>query len=111
MEDQVQERRRSTRRTTARVLRGRVYFYVNNRRASLPCLIRDMAYEGARIILADRSNIPDGVDLYIPERKRIAHASVQWRRGGKIGLALSDVERHAAERPSRPRVMLPGSEL
>ena len=90
----MQERRRSTRRTTARVLRGRVYFYVNNRRASLPCLIRDMAYEGARIILADRSNIPDEVDLYIPERKRIAHASVQWRRGGKIGLALSYVEPH-----------------
>ena len=111
MEDQVQERRRSTRRTTARVLCGRVYFYVNNRRASLPCLIRDMAYEGARIILADRSNIPDELDLLHSGKKtdRACQRAVATRRQNR--LALSDVEPHAAERPSRPRVMLPGSEL
>ena len=27
--------------------------YFNNGRKSLPCLIRDVAYEGARIIIAD----------------------------------------------------------
>ena len=78
----MQERRRSTRRTTARVLCGRVYFYVNNRRASLPCLIRDMAYEGARIILADRSNIPDEVDLLHSGKKtdRACQRAVATRR-------------------------------
>lgn len=97
----MQERRRWPRRNKR--LRGRIYFNVNNSRTSLPCLIRDISYEGARIVLADAINIPDEVDLYIPERKRIAHASVRWRHGGKLGLALSDIERHVADRPSRLR--------
>jgi hypothetical protein len=29
--------------------------------------------------------------LYIPKRKRIAHASVRWRHGDKLGLALFEV--------------------
>jgi hypothetical protein len=95
------ERRRLPRQNKR--LRGRIYFNANNSRTSLPCLIHDISYEGARIILADAINVPDEVDLYIPERKRIAHASVRWRHGDKLGLALSDVERHAAGRPSRLR--------
>ena len=41
-------------------MRGRVYF--NNGRKSLPCLIRDVAYEGARIILTDPADIPNEID-------------------------------------------------
>ena len=102
MEKKMQERRRSPHQT--KCLRGRVYF--NNGTNSLPCLIRDVAYEGARIIIADPADIPDEIDLYIPKRKRIAHASVRWRHGDKIGLALFDVGRHAEERPSRSRATL-----
>jgi hypothetical protein len=91
----MNERRRSPRH--AKCLRGRVYF--NDGRESLPCLIRDVAYEGARIIIAHRgASIPNGIDLYIPKRKRIAHASVRWRHGDKLGLALSEVRRHTGER-------------
>ena len=82
---------RSTRRTKR--LRGRLYFQVDDRRSSLPCLVRDMSYEGARIVVAGRSKIPDELDLYVPERKRIAHATVRWRHGGKVGLVLSNVAR------------------
>ena len=92
----MNERRRSRRQT--RCLRGRVYF--NNGRKSLPCLIRDVAYEGARIILTDPADIPNEIDLYIPNRKRIAHASVRWRHGDKLGLALFEVGHHTRERPS-----------
>jgi PilZ domain-containing protein len=84
-------RRRSARRTKR--LQGRLYFQVDDRRSSLPCLVRDMSYEGARIVVAGRSKIPDELDLYIPERKRIAHASVRWRHGARVGLVLSNVTR------------------
>jgi hypothetical protein len=90
----MNERRRFPRHI--KCLRGRVYF--NDGRKSLPCVIRDVAYEGARIIIAHRATIPNEIDLYIPKRKRIAHATVRWRRGGKLGLALSEVRRHTADR-------------
>src|SRR6185312_11214085 len=44
---------------------SRVYF--NDGRKSLPCLIRDVAYEGARIIIAHQATIPNEIDLYIPK--------------------------------------------
>ena len=93
----MQERRHLPGQT--KCLRGRVYF--NNGHKSLPCLIRDVAYEGARIVIADPPAIPNEIDLYIPKRKRITRASVRWRHGENLGLALSDVGRQAWERPSR----------
>lgn len=89
VKNEMQGGRRSTRRTKR--LRGRLYFQVANRRSSLPCLVRDISYEGARIVVAGRSKIPDELDLYIPERKRIAHASVRWRHGARVGLVLTNV--------------------
>ena len=85
----MQEQRRLPHQ--GKCLRGRIY--LNNGRKSLSCVIRDVAYEGARIIVADPAVIPNEVDLYIPKRKRIAHASVRWRHDDKIGLALSEVRR------------------
>ena len=41
--------------------------------------------------------------LIIPKRKRIAHASVRWRHGDKLGLALSEVRRHTGERRAHLR--------
>jgi hypothetical protein len=82
-------------------LRGRIYF--NDGRKSVPCLIRDVAYEGARIIIAHRASIPNEIDLYIPKKKRIAHASVRWRHGDKLGLALSEVRRRTEDRRTNLR--------
>lgn len=47
-------------------------------RKSADCLIRDVCYEGARIIFSDPVNIPD-----IPDKKRTVSAHVQWRRGDR----------------------------
>jgi PilZ domain len=95
----MQERRRSPRQT--KCLRGRIYF--NSGRQSVSCLIRDIAYEGARIIITKAAAIPNEIDLYIPKRKRITHASVRWRHGDSLGLALSEIGRHAEDRPARMR--------
>lgn len=97
------QERRSPRQT--KCLRGRIFF--KNGRKSLPCLIRDVAYEGARIIIANPADIPNEIDLYIPERRRITHARVRWRHDDKIGLVLYEVRRNTGtkvaniKRPSR----------
>jgi hypothetical protein len=91
----MNERRRSSHRTKR--LRGRLYFDRHGRE-SQSCQIIDAFYEGARIIVDNPARIPDQVDLYIPKKKRIAHASVRWRHGHKLGLALTGIERQAAIR-------------
>ena len=101
----MNERRRSPRRTKR--LRGRLYFDRHGRE-SQPCQIIDAFYEGARIIVDNPARIPDQVDLYIPKKKRIAHASVRWRHGRKLGLALSEIGRQAGDRPARSSATLAG---
>ena len=92
----MNERRRLSRRT--KCLRGRLYFNSNGRK-SRPCQILDAFYEGARIVVDNPARIPNEVDLYIPKKKRIAHASVRWRHGRKLGLAFSE-NRAPSRRPS-----------
>jgi hypothetical protein len=87
----MEERRRSIRQKC--FLRGRVYF--DGGRKSVDCLTRDISYyEGARIIFYDPVNIPDVVELYIPDKKRTVSARVQWRHGNKIGLAFFQTASH-----------------
>jgi hypothetical protein len=86
------ERRRSPRQKS--FLRGCVYF--NKRRNALDCLIRDLSAEGARIIFSEAVNVPDVVDLYIPQKEQTVRARVQWRHGDEIGLAFPD-HVHAAD--------------
>ena len=74
-------------------LRGCVYF--NKRRSALDCLIRDISSEGARIIFSDTVNVPDVVELYIPQKEQTVRAHVQWRHGDEIGLAFPDAMRAA----------------
>jgi len=69
-------------------LRGRVYF--NDGRKSLPCFIRDIFYEGARIVLPQRTKIPDLIELHVPKKHRVVQASVRWCHGNTLGLAFSD---------------------
>ena len=85
------ERRRSVRK---KFLRGCIYF--NKRRSAIDCLIRDISDQGARIIL----NVPDAVDLYIPQKEQTIRARVQWRRGDEVGLAFPQPD---AARPASPQ--------
>ena len=78
----MQERRLSVREKCH--LRGRVYF--SDGRKSRRCLIRDISYEGARIDLFDPIDIPEEIKLYVPAKKRIMRATVQWRHGKRIGV-------------------------
>ena len=79
------ERRRSVRKKS--FLRGCVY--LNKRRGALDCLIRDLSEQGARIIFSDAVNVPDVVDLYIPQKEQTLRAHVIWRHGQEVGTAFA----------------------
>ena len=88
------ERRRSVRQN--RRLCGRVHFNDGRKWKSLPCTIRDISYEGARIELLEPIDIPDAIDLYIPQKHRTMHARVRWRHGNRIGVSFSSVLQNIA---------------
>ena len=69
-------------------LRGCIYF--NNRRSVLDCLVRDLTEDGARIIFSHTVNVPDVVELYIPQKEQTLRAHVKWRRGDDVGLDFTD---------------------
>jgi hypothetical protein len=89
----TEERRRRARQKS--FLRGCIYF--NNRGSSVECLIRDMSQYGARILISGSINIPDVVDLYIPQKGRTLRARVEWRQEEEIGLAFVEATIAAEE--------------
>jgi hypothetical protein len=80
------ERRRVPRQKS--FLRGCIYF--NKRRGAVDCLIRDLSEQGARVIFSEAVNVPDAVELYIPQKEETLRAHVQWRHGDEAGLAFPD---------------------
>ena len=79
------ERRRSARQKS--FLRGRILF--NNRRTSVDCLIRDISSLGARLIFSGAVNVPDVIELYIPQKEQTLRATVHWRYGEEVGVAFT----------------------
>ena len=80
------------RRTSARkksFLRGRILY--NNRQNALDCLIRDLSEQGANLVFADTTTIPEAVELYIPQKDQTLRAQVQWRAGDEVGVAFGTV--------------------
>ena len=75
-------------------LRGCIYF--NNRRSVMDCLVRDLTEDGARIIFSHAVNVPDIVELYIPQKEQTLRARVKWRRGDDVGLDFTEPEAAAA---------------
>lgn len=90
------ERRHATRKKS--FLRGCVYF--NKRRGAMDCLIRDLSEAGARIIFSSAVNVPDVVELYIPQKEETIRARVKWRRGDEVGLAFPAAAARAAAAPA-----------
>jgi hypothetical protein len=80
------DHRRSRRQKS--FLRGCIYF--NKRRGAMDCLIRDLSDEGARIIFSHSVNVPDIVELYIPQKEQTLRARVKWRHGDEVGVDFPD---------------------
>ena len=54
----------------------------------MDCLVRDISDAGARLIFSEAVNVPDVVELYIPQKEETLRAEVQWRQGGEVGVAF-----------------------
>jgi hypothetical protein len=79
------------RRSTARqksFLQGRIYF--NNRRSSVDCLIRDYSDTGARLRFSEAANVPEAIELYIPNKDEFHRARIEWRSGNEMGVSFGD---------------------
>ena len=60
----------------------------NQGRSAMDCLVRNMAPSGALVTFADRTPLPEELELYVPQRGRSFHGTVIWRRLDSAGLAL-----------------------
>jgi hypothetical protein len=89
------QRRRVVRQKS--FLRGCIYF--NGRRASVDCLIRDISPQGARILISSSVNIPDTVELHIPQKAQTLPARVEWRNNEDIGLVFTEADLGPQTRP------------
>jgi hypothetical protein len=82
----MKERRAVSRQKS--FLQGRIYF--NHRRSSIDCLIRDYSEQGARLKFSEAANIPDAIELYIPNKEEIHRARVEWRTGNEMGVSFGE---------------------
>ena len=71
-------------------LKGTLYY--DNRRASIECLVRDISDSGARLTFEHPVNVPDNVELFIPQKQQTLRESVRRRGPNEIGIAF-EVER------------------
>ena len=55
-------------------------------RPSVPCTIRDVTPDGARLVAEDLIEATDKVLLLIPSIAEVWAAEVRWRRGQTLGL-------------------------
>jgi hypothetical protein len=89
-------------------LRGCVYF--NNGRSSVECLIRDLTAHGAKLLISAAVNLPDVVDLYIPQKEQTLRAQIAWRTVEEIGLSFrstnSSLADHSSSKQMSDRVAL-----
>jgi hypothetical protein len=82
----MKERRAVSRQKS--FLQGRIYF--NHRRSSFDCLIRDYSEQGARLKFSEAANIPDAIELYIPNKEEVHRARVEWRTGNEMGVSFGE---------------------
>ena len=67
-------------------LKGMLYF--DNRRASIECVVRDMSDSGACLTFDHPANVPDNVELFIPNKQQTLRARVQRRGPNEVGIAF-----------------------
>jgi uncharacterized small protein (DUF1192 family) len=75
-------------------LRG--FIYDCRKRGALDCVIRDLSDDGARISFSDTVELPEVIELDIPQRNLRRRARVVWRRSDEVGLSFSEAD-HAPE--------------
>jgi hypothetical protein len=79
------ERRREPRRRV--LLGGRLSF--NSGFGVIECVVRDRSGDGAKLAFGDAAGVPPVFDLQISTTGETRTATVRWRRGDQVGVALA----------------------
>ena len=99
----MKERRAVSRQKS--FLQGRIYF--NNRRSSIDCLIRDYSEHGARLKFSEAANVPEAIELYIPNKDEFHRARVEWRSGNEMGVSFGEEIQSPSTAPEAAQGDLP----
>ena len=86
------EHRRETRQRV--FLKGRIVF--NNGASTFDCLVRDMSGSGARLALSETAALPEGFELFVPQKDRTYRATLRWRREDGVGVTFGEEAGRAA---------------
>jgi CheY-like chemotaxis protein len=70
-----------------RVLKGGVIAF-SARHATLPCVVRDVTPQGARLQVQNGAGVPDSFELIIELDGLEAPCEVVWRKPGEVGVAF-----------------------
>jgi Uncharacterised protein conserved in bacteria (DUF2336)/PilZ domain len=85
------EGRRAVRQRT--FLRGCLFF--NSGRSSVECMIRDLTAKGAKLLISAVVNLPEKVELYIPQKEKKLRAHIVWRTTEEVGISFAGTEASA----------------
>lgn len=87
--DQVLTHQRRRERRRRDLKDGRIVFV--NGMCALDCTIRDRSENGARLVVAQTTGIPDTFNLYEKSNETLHSAVAVWRQSGAIGVKLTGV--------------------
>ncbi len=85
-----------------RILKGGMVCF-NDRHSTLPCAVRDLSEQGARLRLSGSGDAPDTFELFIELDGVWVDCDVIWRSNDEIGVAFSSPKRQEA--PTRKQVL------
>jgi hypothetical protein len=85
----MDERRREPRLRA--LLGGRIRF--RRLQSTMDCIVRNIAPHGAMLEFPQTAITPREFSLHIPQRGETHSAKVIWRRQGRLGVELSDMEK------------------
>ncbi len=66
------------------LLQGRIY--LNHRRSSIDCTIREATRSGGRLKCSELAALPDAFEIYVPSRDQYFQAKAVWHKGKYVGV-------------------------
>jgi hypothetical protein len=89
------------------LLQARIY--LNHRRSSIDCVLRDATKAGGRLKLHESTALPKFFEIYVPSKDRYLQARTVWHRGHYVGVSWEEEELDpTAAAPNRSVELLRG---
>ncbi len=70
----------------------------NQQRSAMDCLVRNIAPSGALVVFADRTPLPEELELHVPQQNRSFRGTVVWQNLDRAGVALLPLKRRALKK-------------